>query len=123
MILLDASVWIDHIRSTDQNVSELLDWGEVLCHPFVIGEVGMGQFRDRDLFLAQMRKLQSAELASDDEVMALIQRHRLFGRGIGYVDAHLLTAVFLTAGARLWTRDKPLKHAAIHLKVAADELQ
>jgi hypothetical protein len=83
----------------------------------------MGQFRDRELILGEMRKLQAAEVASDDEVMVLVERHRLFGRGIGYVDAHLLTAAFLTAGARLWTRDKRLKSAAMQLKLVADGLR
>ncbi|MBV9570928.1 MAG: type II toxin-antitoxin system VapC family toxin [Alphaproteobacteria bacterium] len=120
MILLDASVWIDHIRLTDRNVSKLLDQEEVLCHPFVVGEVGMGQFRDRNLFLAQLRKLPTAEVASDDEVMFLVERNRLFGQGIGYVDAHLLASVFLTDGAKLCTRDKRLKAAATRLNLIAD---
>jgi predicted nucleic acid-binding protein len=123
VILLDASVWIDHIRSPDQSASELLDHGEVLCHPFVIGEVGMGQFRDRRRVLEQMRRLEAAEIASDDEVMVLVDRYGLFGRGIGYVDAHLLAAAFLTPGAKLWTRDKQLRAAAVQLKLAAEGLR
>jgi predicted nucleic acid-binding protein len=122
VILLDASVWIDHIRLKNEDVSSLLDNGEVLCHPFVIGELGMGDFRDRPLFLAELRKLRAAEIASDNEVMVLVEHHRLFGRGIGYVDAHLLAAVFLTPDARLWTRDKRLKEAADRLKLAAEGL-
>ena len=123
MILLDASVWIDHIQSADRNVSKLLEDGNALCHPFVIGEVGLGNFRGRGVFLDQLRKLPVAEVASDNEVMTLIESHRLFGRGIGYVDAHLLAAVFLTPDAKLWTRDKRLKEAAAKLKLAAAGLQ
>jgi predicted nucleic acid-binding protein len=122
VILLDASIWIDHIHSADRNVSTLLEDGNVLCHPFVIGEVGLGDFRGRHDFLDQLRRLPVVEIASDNEVMTLIESHHLFGRGIGYVDAHLLAAVFLTPNAKLWTRDKRLKEAAIGLKLAADRL-
>lgn len=123
MILLDASIWIDHIRSADRSVLALLEGGRTLCHPFVIGEVGLGDFRDRDAFLFELKKLPAAELASDNEVMELIERHRLFGRGIGYVDAHLLASAFLTSDAKLWTRDKRLKEAAVYLKLAAEGLK
>jgi predicted nucleic acid-binding protein len=122
VILLDASVWIDHIRSADRRVIELLDAGRVLCHPFVIGEVAMGQFRNRSAVLSDLRKLQIAEVASHQEVMTLVERHSLFGKGIGYVDAHLLAATFLTPNASLWTRDKSLKEAATQLKLAAEKL-
>lgn len=122
MILLDASVWIDHIRHADKDVAALLDSGRILCHPFVLGEVGLGQFRSRNAVLAELRKLPAAEVASDGEVMDFVERFRLFGCGIGYLDAHLLAAVLLTAGARLWTRDKRLKTAAARLNLAAEGL-
>jgi predicted nucleic acid-binding protein len=120
VILIDASIWIDHIRSANRAIPELVDARKVLCHPFVIGEVAMGQFRGRGVFLTGLQKLQSAEVASDPEVMTLVERHRLFGKGIGYVDAHLLAAAFLTPEARLWTRDKRLKDAAKQMKLAAE---
>ena len=82
----------------------------------------MAQFRGRDVFLAELRKLASAEVASDYEVMTFVERHRLFGKGTGYVDAHLLAAAFLTPEARLWTRDKHLRDAAKQMKLAADGL-
>jgi len=122
VILLDASVWIDHIRSADRRVFELLDAGKVLCHPFVIGEVAMGQFRNRSAVLSDLRRLRIAEIASHQEVMTLVERRSLFGKGIGYVDAHLLAATFLTPNASLWTRDKSLKEAARQLKLAAEKL-
>jgi|SRR5690349_9213498 predicted nucleic acid-binding protein len=122
VILIDASVWIDHIRSANRVILELVDARRVLCHPFVIGEVAMGQFRNRPVFLADLQKLRIAEVASDPEVMTLVERHRLFGKGIGYVDAHLLAAAFLTPEARLWTRDKRLKDAAREMKLAAEAL-
>jgi len=122
VILLDASVWIDHIRSADGSVSALLDGEKVLCHPFVIGEVALGQFRERESFLVQLRKLPVSEVASHHEVMAFIERYRLFGSGLGYVDAHLLASALLTPGSKLWTRDKRLKEAATRLSLVADGL-
>jgi predicted nucleic acid-binding protein len=123
VILLDASIWIDHVRAADGGVLALLGRGRVLCHPFVIGEVGLGGFRGRDAFLVELNKLPAAEIASHHEVMEFVERHRLFGRGIGYVDAHLLAAVFLTSDAKLWTRDKRLKEAASKLSLAAEGLR
>lgn len=120
MILIDASVWIDHIRSAEGVILELVNARMVLCHPFVIGEVAMGQFRNRRVFLSELTKLRAAEVADHDEVMALVERHSLCGRGIGYVDAHLLAAAFLTPEARLWTRNKPLKEAAKQMNLAAE---
>jgi len=123
VILIDASVWIDHIRTAESVISELVNARKVLCHPFVIGEVGTGQFRNRRLFLSDLEKLRAAELANDDEVMALIERHGLFGRGIGYIDAHLLASAFLTPEAKLWTRDKRLREAAKEMELAAEGLE
>lgn len=123
VILIDASVWIDHIRSAESVISELVDARKVLCHPFVIGEVAMGQFRNRREFLSELGKLRSAEVAENDEAMALVERHSLFGRGIGYVDAHLLASAFLTPEARLWTRDKRLKETAQQMKLVAEGLR
>jgi len=122
VILIDASVWIDHIRSAESVISELVNARKVLCHPFVIGEVAMGQFRNRPVFLSDLGKLKTAEIADHNEVMALVERHSLFGRGIGYVDAHLLASAFLTSEAKLWTRDKPLREAAKQMKLAAEGL-
>ena len=123
MILLDASIWIDHVRAADGGVLALLEGGKVLCHPFVVGEVGLGNFRGRDAFLVELNKLPAAEIASHREVIQLVERHRLFGRGIGYVDAHLLAAAFLTSDAKLWTRDKGLKEAASKLGLTAEGLR
>ena len=119
MILVDTSVWIDHLRSDDTLLAELLDQGQVLSHPFIIGELALGNLRQRETVLADLRELPQASVALDDEVMLLIDRDRLFGIGIGYVDAHLLAATRLTQGAALWTRDKRLSAAAERLSLAA----
>ena len=123
MILIDASVWIDHLRSAESVILELVDARKVLCHPFVIGEVAMGRFHNRRVFLSDLGKLRAAEVADHNEVMELVERHSLSGRGIGYVDAHLLASAFLTSEAKLWTRDKRLKEAAKQMKLAAEGLR
>lgn len=101
MILVDASIWVDHLRAGDERLIALLNNGEVLGHPFVTGELALGNLRQRDAFLSDLRALPRAVVASDEEVLRLINRQMLFGRGIGYVDAHLLAAARLTADTKL----------------------
>jgi len=118
VILVDTSVWVDHLRTGDRVLGQLLDSGGVLGHRFVTGELALGNLRERDLVLSALRELPQATVASDDEVLHFIDRRALFGLGIGYVDAHLLAAVLLTLGAKLWTRDKRLQAAATQLGLA-----
>ncbi len=120
MILVDTSIWVDHLRKGDETLAGLLDSGEILSHPFVIGELALGNLKQRSLILATLHDLPRAVSATDTEVLHFIDRHVLFGLGIGYVDAHLLAATRLTAGATLWTRDKPLLSAAGRLGLAAE---
>ena len=115
MILVDTSVWVDHLRASDKVLVALLDTGAVLAHPFVIGELALGKLRQRESVLNALSDLPHASAATDLEVLHFIDRHALFGRGIGYVDAHLLAAVQLTAGAELWTKDKRLRDVAVEL--------
>ena len=119
MILVDTSIWVDHLRAGDDELRRVLDRGEVLSHPFVIGELALGNLRQRDLVLDALGALPRAGIATDQEVMFFIGEHRLFGLGIGYVDAHLLAAVRLTAPAGLWTRDRRLNAVAEDLGLAA----
>ncbi len=112
MILIDSTVWIDHIREANEILAELLLEGRVLVHPFVVGEVALGHIRNRDGVLRELRRLPAALLARDDEVAALIERERLFGLGVGYIGAHLLASVRLTPDAKLWTLDKRLAAVA-----------
>jgi hypothetical protein len=118
LILVDTSVWVDHLRLSDARLVGLLDAGTVLGHPFVIGELALGNLRERNAVLSALSDLPRALMATDAEVLHFIDRHTLFGRGIGYVDAHLLAAVRLTAGASLWTRDKRLRGIAFELGMA-----
>ena len=118
MILVDTSVWVDHLRVGSERLIALLNGGEVLGHPFVMGELALGNLRGRDVFLSALGALPQVVVASDDEVLHLIDRQTLLGRGIGYVDAHLLAAARLT-GTRLWTRDRRLQAVATQSGLAA----
>ena len=119
MILVDTSVWVEHLHTGNEELAALLDGGEALVHPFVIGELALGNLRPRDPFLRDLRDLPQAIVAQDEEVLRLINRQALFGRGIGYVDAHLLAAARLTADTRLWTRNRRLQAVAAELGVVA----
>jgi len=118
VILVDTSVWVEHLRARNEELGALLETGQVLGHPFVTGEIALGSLRQRDLILRELQELPQAEMASDQEVLHLIDRRALFGRGIGYVDVHLLASVRLTAGASLWTRDTRLHAVAAEFDVA-----
>jgi predicted nucleic acid-binding protein len=121
MILVDTSIWIDHLRAGDARLAGLLDRGLVLAHPFVIGELALGSLRQREIILTMLGDLPQAVVAGDDEVLGFIDRDHLFGMGIGYIDVHLLAAARLTAGASLWTRDKRLHDIAMRMNLAAHE--
>jgi predicted nucleic acid-binding protein len=123
VILVDTSVWVDHLRVGDKALVELLDAGMVLAHPFVIGELSLGNLHQRRTILESISDLPQAVVATDAEVLHFIDRHLLFGRGIGYLDVHLLAAVRLTAGAALWTRDRRLHEIAERLGLAMSGLQ
>jgi predicted nucleic acid-binding protein len=123
VILVDTSVWVDHLPAEDQTLAGLLDRGMVLAHPFVIGELALGVLRQRQLILDALSDLPQASVATDAEVLQFIDRDHLFGRGIGYIDAHLLAAVRLTTGAALWTHDKRLHHVAERLGLAMMRLR
>lgn len=116
MILVDTSVWVDHFRKGDEALGEALVNGEVLSHSFVIGELACGSLRNRREILALLDELPRAREATHQEVMAMVDRRRLMGRGLGYVDAHLLASSLLTPETRLWTRDKRLAAAAATLR-------
>lgn len=118
-ILVDTSIWVDHLRIGDDQLISLLDHGRVLAHPMVIGELACGRLHRRDAILGWLAELPEATVATHHEVLALIEAHGLMGRGIGYVDAHLLAATVLSAPGRLWTRDRPLRAAAQALDLAA----
>lgn len=118
MILVDTSVWLEYLRRVDQRLADLLDRGVVLMHPFVVGEIACGNLANRTSFLELLQQLPMAAPADTDEALRFIDTHALYGKGIGYVDVHLLAATLLTPGTRLWTRDKRLHEAAVELGLA-----
>ncbi len=121
MVLADSSVWIDHLRFAEPHLERLLLTGEVLGHPSVIGEVAKGSLQSRLQVLKELDRLPMAFVGSDEEVRRFVETYKLFGRGVGYVDAHLLAAVQLTPETVLWTRDKRLHELASELGLAFQE--
>ena len=115
MTLVDTSVWVNHLRASDPNLIALLNDNQVLIHPMVIGEPACGNLRNREQILSTFEHLPRISVADDEEALFFIERHRLMGRGIGYVDAHLLASVALTAGARMWTLDRRLRVIAAEM--------
>lgn len=120
MILVDTSIWVDHLREGRPALRTLLDGGRVLGHPWVLGELALGQLGNREEILRLLAGLPQAAVASMTEVLALIDGERLFGLGVGYVDVQLLAATRLTPDAALWTGDRRLHSAAATMGVAAD---
>ena len=118
MILVDTSVWIEHFRTGSARLKGLLIDEEVLTHPFVIGELACGNLENREGILGLLATLPEVHVAEHQEVLHLLVSERLFGRGLGWVDAHLLASARLTRCA-LWTLDKPLRGAAAALKMSA----
>jgi predicted nucleic acid-binding protein len=119
VILVDTSVWVDHLRARDNILIQLLNADRVIMHPFVLGELALGNLPRRSFILGTLRLLPQTVTASHAEVLNFIEQYRLVGLGIGYVDAHLLAAAKLTAGASLWTRDKSLHDVALRFALAA----
>lgn len=119
MILVDTSVWIDHLRISSTALVRLLGEGRVLAHPFVVGELALGNLRHRAAVLEALRQMPRAISATDDEVFSFIETHRLHGLGIGYIDVHLLASARLT-GSRFWTRDQRLAAVAERLNLRAE---
>jgi len=118
MVLVDTSVWIDHFRSGETRLARLLEDAEVVMHPFVVGELACGNLRNRREILSLLSNLAHVAPVSDDEALFFIERHRLHGRGLGFVDVHLLASCAVE-GATLWSKDVRLMKAAKDLKLAA----
>ena len=114
MVLVDTSVWIDHLRRGNDDLVTLLEEARSLCHPFIIGELACGNLSQRDSVLSLLGALQEAPVAEHTEVLELVESRRLQGRGLGWIDLHLLAAALL-AGCSLWTLDRRLAAAAREL--------
>lgn len=119
MILADTSVWIDHLRSGNRELKNLLEQGHIVIHPFVTAELALGLLRERAKTLALLDLLPQARIARMNEVRLAIEARHLENRGIGLIDAHLIASVLIHPSTLLWTRDKRLREAAVDLGIHA----
>jgi predicted nucleic acid-binding protein len=122
MILADTAIWVDHLARGDGMMTSLLDAAAVLMHPFIMGEIALGNLPRRAETLVDLDKLPKSVVADSAEVLFFIERNEIFGTGIGYVDAHLLVATKRSSDLRLWTRDKKLRTVAERLAISAAAL-
>ncbi len=116
MVLVDTSVWVEHLRSGTIGLEALLNAADVVCHPFVIGELACGNLTKRTEILSLLKELPQAIQADDEEVIQFIEDHKLMGKGLGYIDIHLLMSAMLTK-ISLWTLDKRLHEVSIKLRL------
>ena len=115
MILVDTSVWVEHFRSGSSGLEALLNEGQVACHPYVIGELACGNLKNRTGILSLLQELPRVIQADDDEILRFIEEHRLMGKGVGYVDIHLLASALLSR-VTLWTADQRLQELFVLLR-------
>lgn len=114
MVLADTSVWISHLREGNAGLETLLDDGHVVCHPFIIGELACGNLKNRSEILSLLHALPVVTHAEHEEVMQFIDDYRLMGKGLGYIDVHLLASSILSK-TPLWTFDKRLQEVSVRL--------
>ena len=119
MILADTSIWMDHLRSEDREMRRHLQQGNIVTHPFVIAELALGSLRERTKTLALLDLLPQLRMPHLSEVRLMIEARRLYGMGIGLIDAHLIASIFVNSPTLLWTRDKPLRKVAEDLGIHA----
>jgi predicted nucleic acid-binding protein len=116
MVLVDTSIWVTHLRQGSRQLEKLLMDAEVMCHPFIIGELACGNLKNRNEIISLLQSLPMVPMIEFDEFLFFIDRNHLMGNGIGFVDVHLLASAQLT-GVPLWTADKRLKSAADQLEL------
>ena len=107
MVLVDTSVWVSHLRHENEDLQQLLLDGEVVCHPFIVDELACGNLKNRHEILTYLQSLPMTILAEDEEVLKFIEANQLMGKGLGYIDVHLIASAVLT-NVLLWTLDKTL---------------
>lgn len=120
MVLVDTSVWISHLREKNARLANLLNDGEVVCHPFVVGELACGNLRNRTEILSLLKSLPMSIEAEHEEVLQFIDSNKLMGKGLGYMDIHLMASAVLT-GIPIWTLDKKLDQVANVLRISFKE--
>jgi predicted nucleic acid-binding protein len=116
MVLADTSVWVEHFRQGRTGLEALLHDGQVICHPFIVGELACGNLKSRSQILSLLNTLPMARLAEHEEVMHVIEKYRLMGKGLGFIDMHLLASAMLT-DVPLWTLDKRLESVSTTLGI------
>ena len=119
MILADTSIWIDHLRSGNNELRQHLSHGQIVIHPFIIAELALGSLKNRTHTLALLDLLPQVRVAQLTEVRLAIEARRLYSLGIGLTDAHLIASVFINPPTLLWTRDKRLRKSAEALGIHA----
>lgn len=117
MILADTGVWIDHLRKRDIRMQQLLEDEQIVMHPFIVAELALGSLHDRRRTLSQLESLWEVKVARISEVRRVIEAHKLYSKGIGFVDIHLLASCLITPQVSLWTRDTALNRAAKSLSI------
>ena len=117
MLLVDTSVWVKHLRDGEVALEDLLEDGQVVCHPLIVGELACGNLKNRAEILALLQALPTATVAEHGEVLRFIEVHRLMGKGLGFFDMHLLASVVLS-GIQLWTLDKRLQQVSLKMGLA-----
>ena len=122
MVLVDSSVWVNHLRRGETLLMELLENTSVAIHPFIIGELACGNLSKRGEFIGLLGALPQAPAATNDEALALIERRKLMGLGLGFIDVHLLSAALLHGDMSIWTYDKRLNASAADLGIAYQPL-
>lgn len=121
MILVDTSVWIDHLRAKEERLVLLLGRSQVSMHPMVVGELACGSLKNRQTLIRLWQSLPTLTSATHTEALYCLEQRKLMGKGIGYVDLHLLAAVLLSPGTLFWTRDRRLRDIAVELGCAWQE--
>ncbi len=119
MILADTTIWIDHLRRHNAQMRGLLNSGQVLMHPFIVAELALGSFRDRAGTLAALDAILKVRVAQLSDLRQMIEAHRLYAKGVGLTDAHLVASCLIAPGTKLWTRDKTLRAVAQALGIDA----
>jgi predicted nucleic acid-binding protein len=120
VILADTSIWIDHLSSDNEEMRTLLNDGQIVIHPFLIGELALGSLRERTKTLSYLDRLPHVRVAQLEEVRQMIETRSLYSQGIGLIDAHLIASIFLTPSTHLWTRDRRLRSVAESLGIHAN---
>jgi len=119
MVLVDTSVWVRHFREGDPHLKQLLNDGQVMCHPYIVGELACGNLKNRREVLSLLQLLPCATMAQHEEVLRFIELHHLTGKGLGYIDVHLCASALLS-GVPIWSYDKKLNEANEMLGIRYD---